>query len=255
MGTRRATPYVGLHVGSRLARPRVFTFAAPCVDVTRPMRSRPDVAAIVPAGGRSPVDSGSPMGSRLDVAAIVLAGGRSRRFGRDKLQAELAGLPLLHHTVRTAREVCDEVVVVAAHGGALPDLSALDARLVRDRLDDEGPLAGAVTGLGAVRAPRALLLAGDAPHVPACLLTALGAEPLAGALALSFEGRAWPMPSRLDVATALVAAERLLASGERRLRVLLGVLEATSLDEAWWRPLDPSGEWMRDVDRPEDLAS
>ena len=194
------------------------------------------------------------MSPRLDVAAIVLAGGRSRRFGADKLRAEFAGLPLLHHTVRVAREVCEEVVVVAAYAGALPDLGALDARVVRDRLDDEGPLAGAVTGLGAVRAARAVVLAGDAPYVPAGLLAALAAEPRAGALALWFDGRVKPMPSRLDVATALGTAERLLASGERRLRVLLKVLEATSLDEAWWRPLDPPGKWMRDVDRPEDLA-
>jgi len=65
---------------------------------------------------------------------------------------------------------------------------------------------------------------------------------------------AWRPVSGRCARRALAAAEQLLASGERRLRVLLSVLEATSLDEAWWRPLDPSGEWMRDVDRPEDLA-
>lgn len=196
---------------------------------------------------------GALVDARSDVAAIVLAGGRSRRFGREKLRAQVAGLPLLHHAVCAAREVCAEVVVVGAHARALPDLGALDATLVRDRLDDEGPLAGTVTGLRAVRAPRALILAGDAPHLPVRLLAALADAPRRGPLALSFEGRVWPMPSRLEVATALVAAEALLASGERRLRVLLQALEAISLDESWWRPLDPTGAWMRDVDRPGDL--
>jgi 2-C-methyl-D-erythritol 4-phosphate cytidylyltransferase len=51
--------------------------------------------------------------------AIVLAAGGGTRFGGSKQFADLAGRPLLEHTVRSASTVCDGVVVVlpAAHLG------------------------------------------------------------------------------------------------------------------------------------------
>jgi molybdopterin-guanine dinucleotide biosynthesis protein A len=41
--------------------------------------------------------------------------------------------------------------------------------------------------------------------------------------------------------------------GERRLRSLFERLPTEVLDESEWRPLDPGGATLRDVDRPEDL--
>jgi hypothetical protein len=53
----------------------------------------------------------------------------------------------------------------------------------------------------------------------------------------------------------LPAAERLVASGERSLRSLLAALGATSLPEAVWRPLDPEGDWLLDLDTAADLSA
>jgi hypothetical protein len=49
------------------------------------------------------------------------------------------------------------------------------------------------------------------------------------------------------------AVERLLASGERRLRALLVDLDFVVLEPVVWRADDPSGETLRDVDVPDDL--
>ena len=40
------------------------------------------------------------------IHAIILAAGQAKRFGRAKLLAELHGVPLLHHALNAARDVC-----------------------------------------------------------------------------------------------------------------------------------------------------
>jgi len=55
-----------------------------------------------------------PGGDELKAAALVVAAGASQRMGTDKLWAELAGLPVLEHTLRAvaaARSIGSVVVV------------------------------------------------------------------------------------------------------------------------------------------------
>ncbi len=190
---------------------------------------------------------------------MILAGGRSQRFGRDKLRAPLDGVPWLHHVVRAAAAVADEIVLVLSHAGPAPDLAGLrlevPLRPVRDLLSQAGPLAGAYTGLSAATGERVLLLAGDAPWVPAPLLRALidEAQRRIPGVALAWDGMTWPMPAVLPRERTRLAAEQLLVDGERRLRSLLDAAGVVPLAEAFWSPLDPEGRWSLDVDVPEDL--
>jgi hypothetical protein len=50
------------------------------------------------------------------------------------------------------------------------------------------------------------------------------------------------------------ASHELLGRGERSLRALLAALRVTRLGQGTWRPLDPDGGTLRDVDLPEDLS-
>jgi molybdopterin-guanine dinucleotide biosynthesis protein A len=186
----------------------------------------------------------------------VLAGGRSTRFGRDKLLEPYRGAPMLHHTVRSVAEVCDDVVIVLAPSGgepALPD--GVRARFVRDAVAGEGPLRGLATGLGVVEAPMALVVAGDMPDLEPAVLTELLRVVGAGSPAAALEEgtRARPLPCVLRVRPATEAAERLLGAGRRRLRDLLDELGTTLVPERTWRALDPEGRSLRDVDEPGDL--
>jgi 2-C-methyl-D-erythritol 4-phosphate cytidylyltransferase len=67
-------------------------------------------------GGPAPAESVSTGESWV----IVLAAGSGSRFGGPKQFADLAGRPMLEHSVRSASTVCDGVVVVlsAAHLGS-----------------------------------------------------------------------------------------------------------------------------------------
>ncbi|CAN5743294.1 hypothetical protein BH18CHL1_BH18CHL1_08850 [soil metagenome] len=199
-------------------------------------------------------------------SGIVLAGGGARRFGRDKLAEPLDGRPLLHHAVRAVGAACAEVIVVIARSGdgiALPDDLSVPLRVVRDQLDDRGPLAGVAAGLAAASEPLALIAGGDMPALsPAVLrlmLSTLGSTDRrasdygAQGVALDDHHGAQQLPLAVDRSAAIAATADLLASGERRLSSLLAALSVATIPSVRWRALDPAGASLHDVDRPEDL--
>jgi molybdopterin-guanine dinucleotide biosynthesis protein A len=188
-------------------------------------------------------------------SAIVLAGGRSSRFGRDKLAEPIDGRPLLLHAIDAVRPVASEVVVVAAPEAnpAVPS----DVIVARDPSPYEGPLAGLATGLRAANEPVCLIVGGDSPSLVAgvlgLLVEALVDEAL-DAAALDDDGRLRPLPCAVRREPALEVAERLLADGQRRLRLIFETLTTRTIPEAAWRALDPEGATLRDIDTPGDLA-
>jgi molybdopterin-guanine dinucleotide biosynthesis protein A len=197
----------------------------------------------------------------VETIGLVLAGGRARRFGADKLAAELAGRPLLHHAIASVAAVTGRVMVALAHGAVLPNLPrlAVPIEVVRDRSADLGPLAGLAAALDAL-APdgcdhRLLVVPGDAPslRMPLLegLLRALG-DADAAVLADGDDWRPLPFAVRAEAADAIVRDR--LAGPDRSLRGVLRVLRPTIVGEAVWRSWDPDGVWRDDIDAPADLA-
>ncbi|HEX6399302.1 MAG TPA: molybdenum cofactor guanylyltransferase [Actinomycetota bacterium] len=194
--------------------------------------------------------------SRADVTAVVLAGGASRRFGSDKLSADLGGRPLLHHPIERLLDVCEEVVVVLSPGGEEPSVPAGSVVFARDGTDHEGPLAGLVAGLASVGSERAVVAGGDMPGIePEVVRELLRASEETGAVVaiLSDGGDARPLPCVVRTGPALTAARRLLADGRRRLRDLLAETSTVLVDEPTWTALDPERRTLLDVDEPSDL--
>jgi molybdopterin-guanine dinucleotide biosynthesis protein A len=191
------------------------------------------------------------------VTGIVLAGGRSTRFGRDKLSEPFRGMPLLHHVVLRLAEVCDEVVVVIAPDAEEPPLPVgAPVSIVRDAREGEGPLAGAHTGLSAVRTELALLAGGDMPELQMSVLLEMlkvAVDAPVEAVVLADGERFRPLPAVLRVASARDAAHALLDSGRRRLRDLLDALRVAIVVEETWHALDPDRRTLFDVDEPADL--
>lgn len=188
------------------------------------------------------------------VSAIVLAGGRSSRFGRNKLAEPIRGKALLDHAIDAARSFASDVVVVVPPDGTRPERP--DVRVVRDTSAFEGPLAGLLVGLGAVREHVVLVTAGDMPELQPAVADALLAELTASgvdAVVLEDAGRPRPLPMAIARDAGREAARRLIDAGERRLRALVEALAATPIPEATWRVLDPEGRSLRDVDTPDDL--
>jgi molybdopterin-guanine dinucleotide biosynthesis protein A len=189
------------------------------------------------------------------VSAIVLAGGRSSRFGRDKLAEPIDGRPLLLHAIDAVRPIASEVLVVAA-----PEASPAvppDVIVARDPSRYEGPLAGLAAGLREANEPVCLIVGGDSPSLVSAVLgllvEALVDEAIEAA-ALDDDGSLRPLPCAVRREAALEVSERLLADGQRRLRLVFETLRTRTIPEVAWRTLDPAGATLRDIDTPEDLA-
>jgi molybdenum cofactor guanylyltransferase len=195
--------------------------------------------------------------------AIVLAGGRSSRFGRNKLAEPVSGRPLLDHAILAVAGVAREVLVLVPPVGEAPRMPrspepAVPIIALRDPEPFGGPLVAVLAGLERAREPFALVVGGDMPRlsseVLAKVMRALDASD-ADAVVLVFRGRRQPLPMGLRVGAATGAARRLLADGVRSLLSLADVLRTRELSEGEWRPLDPVAATLKDVDRPEDLAT
>ena len=188
------------------------------------------------------------------VGAIVLAGGRSSRFGRDKLAEPIDGRPMLDHAVDAVRAIATEIVVVAARDGAT--VMPAGVRVVHDARAYEGPLAGLATGLAGLEpaVERIVVVGGDMPTiVPAVLRRMIDRLEGHDLVVLADDVGQRPLPMALRRTHVGPAVDRLLGSGERRLRALLVELDVVVLEPATWRADDPSGETLRDVDVPDDL--
>jgi molybdopterin-guanine dinucleotide biosynthesis protein A len=155
-------------------------------------------------------------------------------------------------------DVCPEVVVVVGPQGPEPDLPTRPGlRLARDAIEGRGPLAGLAAGLADVETELALVAAGDMPDMSSSVLLEMvrrARRSGADAVALGRGGTLRPLPVVLRVNAARETSHALLGRGERSLMALLTALRVTRMDEGTWRPLDPHGGTLRDVDLPEDLS-
>lgn len=192
------------------------------------------------------------------MTGIALAGGRSSRFGSDKLASIHRGIPLLHHAVLRLGELSKEVVVVAAFAGSEPSLPVgVNARIVRDAHQSEGPLEGLVAALDATSTDLALVVGGDMPDLSVAVLREMlrvAKELPADAVALQDVDRFRPLPAVVRVKPARDVARELLRGGERSLRALLCALDVTVMDEPTWTALDPTRGTFHDVDERSDLS-
>jgi molybdopterin-guanine dinucleotide biosynthesis protein A len=195
---------------------------------------------------------------RSAVSAIVLAGGRSSRFGGDKLTARVDGGTLLDAAIGGVAAVASDIVAVLAPGDERAINPEPAVRVIHDPEPFGGPLIGLLAGLEAVRQPLVIVAGGDMPtlqpDVLGLMLRTLGSADVAfGAVILEQRGRSEPLPAALRTGAATAMVRRLVADGERSLRSLFDRLPTRIIDEAAWRPFDPDGQTLRDVDEVGDL--
>lgn len=178
----------------------------------------------------------------------MLAGGQSRRMGQDKALLPFGPEALAARLHRLLEASCAEVVVVRSPERGFP---VPHARLVADRYPDRGPMEGLASGLEALEAERALVVACDMPFLTSKVLERLMAfDPAAPAVVIRSERGLEPL---LGVYARAVLPElrRMLESGERRLRAFLASLAVTELPASALADLDPEGLTLRNLNHPE----
>ncbi len=195
-----------------------------------------------------------------DVAGIVLVGGRSRRMGSNKALLALPGeapLTFVERLTSLLAELCTEVLLVARDQAGSEEyacfLRRTSVRVVHDQVPDEGPLMGLYSGLQAMEASHALVLAVDLPCVRPELLAWLRAFPL--------DDRAL-VPLVQDTPQVLLARytrsflpliSACLAEGRRDPRALLDRAPICLLAEEQVRAVDPDLRSFLNVNTPADF--
>ncbi len=112
------------------------------------------------------------------IAAVVLAAGASRRFGSQKLLADLHGKPVVRWSVERVLEAHPDqvIVVVGREGDAVrAALGGLDVRVTTNEIWSEGIGSSLRTGIAAVpaAADAAMIALGDEPTVKSTDIVAL----------------------------------------------------------------------------------
>jgi molybdopterin-guanine dinucleotide biosynthesis protein A len=160
---------------------------------------------------------------------VIVAGGRSTRFGeQDKVLADLAGVPMVRRVAERLSGLDELVVSCRADQTAAIEhaLSGMDGRCVEDPDPDGGPMVGVHTGLRALDAEYAAVVAADMPFVNATFISELFAH-AAGHDAVVPRHEGWLQPTQAVYHTAAMAdaCAAALARGEHELRAALSDLD------------------------------
>ena len=199
------------------------------------------------------------MDDELLRGGVIIAGGRSTRFGdRDKVLANLAGVSMIYRVADRLSTVVDELVVncrtdqTAAIERALPGMAV---EFAEDPDPDGGPLAGVHTGLSALDADYAAVVAADMPLVEPQFLSSLF-ERAAGRDAAVPRHNGWFQPTQAVYRTdAMIdACTAALARGDRALRAALSSLDLVVIEETE-RPDSVSSATFTNVNTPEAFAA
>jgi molybdopterin-guanine dinucleotide biosynthesis protein A len=175
-----------------------------------------------------------------DVIGAVLAGGRGRRIGGDKPSLELGDKTLVRHAVSALCAAGVDVALVLRPGQPVP-LAAHTIAVVRDEIEDAGPLGGLQSLLRWLPVEWALVAACDQPFLSPRLLQSLMNERRDGieAICARPSDRLEPLPG-LYHRSVLPAIDGALERGARSLLDLLGSLRVREVPRHLVELCDPS---------------
>ncbi len=136
-------------------------------------------------------------------------------MGRDKAGLEFGGQTLLARQIELARFIGASEVFIAGRTDA--DYSEFDCRVLPDRFQNAGPLAGIESALAATPAPLLLVLAVDMPEMSAAFLKILSSACTADSGAIpQLGGRIEPLAAFYPKAAFVLAEEMLELSRTSR---------------------------------------
>jgi len=190
---------------------------------------------------------------RFPFPAAVLAGGASRRMGRPKASLPFGAGTLLEHQILRLSPLFSEVFVVVKDA---PDSALARARVLVDSTSRQGAIFGLTRALEEVE-DRLFVLAVDLPVLAPELIAEIarrGGKTSAPALLPRAEGRLQPLAAVWRRAVIPLALER-IAREELSLHGLAQAAGAEILEEADWRPLDPSGNSFANVNTLEEYVA
>ncbi|WP_034230224.1 molybdenum cofactor guanylyltransferase [Aquimarina pacifica] len=158
------------------------------------------------------------MDNKKNRTAIILAGGKSSRMGSDKGLLLFKGIPFIQHIINAVAPLVNDIIIVSSN----PNYSAFGLQRIEDIVPDSGPIGGLHAGLTRTKTENNLVISCDVPLVTSELLKKLIAHEKEDFDSIQFEAAGKTMPLiALYRKNCAAVCEKLLISGERRLRQLV----------------------------------
>lgn len=190
-------------------------------------------------------------------AGIILAGGQSKRMGTDKAFLPAPGYEqktFVEHLASMLAAFCTDIVLVARDATHAEQYLLPGIRIVTDQIANVGPLMGVYSGLRAIQASHALVLAVDMPYVRPDILSLLLSQPLDEALLVPMVDNVPQVLLAIYPRSLLPLIEERLHSGRRDPRSLLEIAPVRYIKEAQLRQVDPHLRSFINVNTPQELA-
>lgn len=161
----------------------------------------------------------------------------------------------VEHLACILTPMCAETILVARDTDDAAKYLLPSVRVVTDRVPDHGPLMGLYSGLKAMQAQRALVVAVDMPFVQPALISFLLSQPFSDSLLVPVVNGVPQVLLAVYPRTVLPLIEVCLQQGRRDPRSLLEVAAVQYIEEAQLRLVDPQLRSFVNVNTPEELDS
>ena len=190
-------------------------------------------------------------------AGIILAGGRSSRMGRNKALLPLpsnAAVTFVEHLAALLLAQCSEVLLVVQDTQQASLYKDAGLFIVTDENSNSGPLMGLYSGLRAMQATHAFVVAVDMPFVLPEMIAFLLSQPLDERLLVPVVNNVPQVLCAVYPRSLLLLLEERLRVGRRDPRSLLEVAPVHFLEEAQLRAIDPQLRAFTNVNTPEEYS-
>lgn len=168
-------------------------------------------------------------------------------MGRDKAELPFGDETLLTRTIRIVEAAVNDLVVVARADQLVP----ANTVVVRDPVDDQGPLVAIVTGLHSSRGEFVFVTACDTPLLKPAVIVRLFDLIGDADVCVPVDGGHVMTLCAVYRRAILPYADALVAAGQRSVRALIDRVDAKRVDAAGFRDIDPGLDSFFSCDTPE----
>ncbi len=180
---------------------------------------------------------------RPEVGAVVLAGGKSSRMGQDKSMMRVQGETLIGRVIQQLQPILDRVVIGA---NDVEKFSFLNVKVITDQVPDQGPLMGIVSCLSESPFDLNFVTGCDIPELNQALIEKMIAETEGFDVVMPRSSDGYLEPLFAVYRKSVVEPGRaLVAEGKRKMTDLLSLVRVKYVDM-------PGGDWYRNLNTIED---
>ncbi|AXV38508.1 MAG: molybdenum cofactor guanylyltransferase [Methanobacteriaceae archaeon] len=204
-------------------------------------------------------------------SCIILCGGKGIRMGRDKGSLFLDDKPMILHSINNLKDFFDEILIVLRDKKQIDvykkivkkkEYQQTSILFLNDKIPDQGPLAGIMTGLSKIKSDHALILPCDSPFVSESFIKNIfyyfekensyqKTNKYDGIIPQWDDGKIEPLHS-IYKKKAVPKIEKLLKNGVNDVKSLTQCLKMKYINVKY---LDESKDSFKNINRPEDITS